>query len=300
MTIPKLALSDNNQIPIIGLGTSLTSGQETIKAVKDAIDVGYRHIDCAYCYGNEKYVGFAINDKITEGVVKREDLFITSKLWNSYHRSELVEYALHKSLTNLGLDYVDLYLMHWPMAETEEDPLIKFGDTFNSDSYDYIDTWKAMEKLKRKGLTKSIGISNFNKQQILRILEVAEILPTINQVERHPYLSQSKLVKFCHSKGIQIVGYCPLATPARYDGVIDYPKLLEEPTLKELSFKYSKSPAQIALKWQIQNGIVVIPKSIHKERILENIDLFNFEITMEDMEIINKLNSNLRILKFVL
>lgn len=267
--------------------------------MKDAIDVGYRHIDCAYQYKNERSVGNAIKSKIAEGTVKRSDLFITSKLWCTFHRAETVEVAIRKSLVDLQLDYLDLYLIHWPMAFKIGEPRGKEEVEFSD--YDYVLTWKAMEAVAKKGLAWSIGLSNFNKLQIERVLERAEILPVVNQVECHPYLTQIETIQFCHSKGIQVVSYCPLASPERMGSNKQLPKLLKEKILNEIAKKYSKSPAQIALRWQIQRGlVVVIPKSVHKNRQKENIEIFDFEMTKDDMNAITALNSNLKVCNFAL
>jgi aldehyde reductase len=185
--------------------------------VKDAIDAGYRHIDSAFAYGNEAEVGAAVRDKIAEGVVEREDMFIVTKLWNTFHRPDLVEPSLRESLKNFGLDYVDLYLIHMPMAHKEGESMFPAdpatGQWFSSD-VDYVETYKAMEELVKKGLTKSIGVSNFNKRQIERVLENCSIPPVTNQVELHPYLSQVKLVNFCQSKGITITAFSQFGSPA--------------------------------------------------------------------------------------
>uniref|UniRef100_A0A1Y1K9I4 NADP-dependent oxidoreductase domain-containing protein n=3 Tax=Photinus pyralis TaxID=7054 RepID=A0A1Y1K9I4_PHOPY len=296
MSAPTLTLNDRNRIPVVGLGTSGVYGDAITQAVKDAIDVGYRHIDCAYAYKNERNVGIAIKAKIADGTVKRSDLFLTSKLWCTFHRAESVEVAIRKSLTDLQLDYLDLYVIHSPMAfkinESQSKENLEFSD------YDYVLTWKAMEAVAKKGLAWSIGLSNFNKRQIERVLERAEILPVVNQVECHPYLTQTEMIQFCHSKGIQVISYCPLVSPERMGSNKHLPKLLNEKILNEIAEKYSKSPAQIALRWQIQRGLVVIPKSVHKNRQRENIGIFDFELTKNDMDAISALNSNLKVFNF--
>lgn len=189
------------------------------QAVKDAIDAGYRHIDSAFAYGNENEVGAAVNAKITEGIIKRQDMFIVTKLWNTFHRPDLVQPSIEQSLKNFQMDYVDLYLMHMPMAHKEgsgslfpSDP--ETGKWIESD-VDYVDTYKAMEELVKKGLTKSIGVSNFNKSQIERLLKNCTIPPVTNQVELHPYLSQHKLVDFCKDNGITVTAFSQFASPAR-------------------------------------------------------------------------------------
>ncbi|XP_018320814.1 aldose reductase isoform X2 [Agrilus planipennis] len=295
--LPGVVLNNGLQIPIFGLGTWKSQPGQVTQAVKDAIDIGYRHIDCAFIYGNENEVGEAISAKIEEGKVKREDLWITSKLWNTFHRPDLVEGALRKSLKNLRVDYLDLYLIHWPMAYKEGNDLVpkdSAGNVIFSD-VDYVDTWKSLEKVHMKGLAKSIGVSNFNKRQIDRILENATVLPVTNQVECHPYLAQKKLGDYCKSKNIVITAYSPLGSPDRPWAKPDDPKLMDDPKLKSIAEKYKKSSPQILLRYQVERGHIVIPKSVSKQRIIENIDIFDFKLTPEDVAYINSFDCNGRI-----
>ncbi|CAH1392221.1 unnamed protein product [Nezara viridula] len=289
--VPVVKFNNNLKFPIIGLGTWKSKPDEVYQAVKDAIDIGYRHFDCAYFYLNEKEVGIAINDKIKEGAVKREELFITTKLWNTDHRKELVVPALKRSLELLNLEYVDLYLVHWPMALKEGfglSPKDENGKTLFGD-VSYIDTWKGMEDCVKLGLAKSIGLSNFNHKQIQKIIDIAEIKPVNNQFECHPYFNQSKLIEFCFKHNITVTAFGPLGLPYRplRPGTTT---LLEDPILKNVSEKYKKSPAQILIKYQIQRNVVVIPKSVTKSRISSNIDIFDFTISPGDMELLNSLN----------
>ncbi|XP_058832562.1 aldo-keto reductase family 1 member B1-like [Topomyia yanbarensis] len=296
---PLVKLNNGRSIPIIGLGTWGSSTLEVTKAVKDAIDAGYRHIDCAHVYQNERQVGDGVNAKINEGVIKREDIFITSKLWNTCHRPELVEDACRATLKRLNLDYIDLYLIHWPMGYREGPELFPKDDDDNEKTaysdVDYVDTWKAMEQLVELGLTKSIGISNFNSKQIERVLAVATIKPVVNQIECHPYLSQTKLSEFCASRDIVITAYSPLGSPNRPWAKPDDPQLMEDPEIVAIGRKYDKTAAQILIRYQIQRGHVVIPKSVCIFRIQSNIDVFDFELTEDEMKHITSFDRNGRL-----
>ncbi|RZC42761.1 Aldo ket red domain containing protein, partial [Asbolus verrucosus] len=299
--VPLIKLNNGITTPALGLGTFQgPPGREAEagQAVKDAIDVGYRHFDCAHFYGNEDIIGDAIRSKIDEGVVKREDLFIVSKLWNTLHRPAMVESALKETLKNLQLDYLDLYLMHWPQGFKEGPEFVptdpETGLCIPSD-IDYVDTWKAMEELQKKGLTRSLGISNFNSKQIERLSKFATIVPVTNQVECHPYLNQAKLRKFCLERGIVLTSYCPLGSPERPWQKPGDPYILNDPKIKEIARKYGKSSAQIMIKYNLQLGNIVIPKSSNKNRLIENISVFDFELNEEDMEYINTFDCNGRI-----
>ncbi|CAH1105232.1 unnamed protein product [Psylliodes chrysocephalus] len=288
--IPTVKFNNGREYPAFGLGTWKSQPGEVAQAVKDAIDIGYRQIDCAWIYGNEKEVGEALKAKFSDGTVKREDLYITSKLWNTFHRPDLVSKALKETLNNLGLEYLDLYLIHWPMAykeEAESFPRREDGTVIFSD-VDYVDSWKEMEKLQQQGLIKSIGLSNFNKRQIERVLAIAKVKPVNLQVECHPYLNQSKLIEFCKSKDIIVTAYSPLGSGDA--------KLLDDPKLKELATKYKKTPAQIILRYQIDRGNIVIPKSVTKSRLQQNFEIFDFSLTKEDVAYIDTFDCNGRIL----
>jgi len=295
--VPSLKLYTGAEMPVVGLGTWKSKPGEVTQAVKDAIDVGYRHIDGAFVYGNEHEVGTGINEKIKEGVVKREDLFVVSKLWNTFHSQELVVPALKNTLSLLGLEYVDLYLIHWPFGFQEGGELFPKNDKdeVQLSQADFVDTWKGMEECVKLGLVKTIGLSNFNSQQIEEILKICTIKPSVNQVECHPYLNQKKLFEFCKSKGIIVTAYSPLGSADRPWAQPNDPKLVEDPKLIELGKKYGKTPAQIILRWLVQRGLIVIPKTVHKERLIENISLFDFTLTDEDMEYIYTFDCNGRV-----
>ncbi|XP_067656995.1 aldo-keto reductase family 1 member B1-like [Haliotis asinina] len=299
--VPVVNFSDGKSMPVFGLGTWKSPKGEVAEAVKAAIDCGYRHIDCAWVYGNEEEVGQAINAKIDDGTVKREDLFITSKLWNTFHRPDLVEPAMKESLERLGLSYVDLYLIHWPVALKEDT-----GEAFPQDAerklllsdVDYLDTWKEMESLVEKGLTRSIGVSNFNSEQIQRLLQMEGLkyAPVTNQIETSPYMANDKLISFCRGKGLVVTAYSPLgsADNPQFKSDPSFRRLFDEPSLEAVAKKYGKSIAQVVLRWGIQRNTVVIPKSVTPSRIQENFQIFDFELTQEDMDVISALNRNFR------
>ncbi|GLV41842.1 Aldo-keto reductase 1B [Carabus blaptoides fortunei] len=298
MAAPTIRMNNGLHIPVFGLGTWQASPGEVGEAVKNAIECGYRHIDCAHFYGNEKEIGQAIREKIEDGTVKRENLFITSKLWNNSHRPDLVIPACKRSLADFGLEYLDLYLVHWPFAYAEETgdllPTDESGKIIGSD-VDYLDTWKEMEHCVKSGLVKSIGMSNFNTEQIDRLLQVATIKPVTNQVEVHPYMNNKKLVAFCKDKDITVTSYFPLGSPSRPWAKPDEPVLLEDPKLREIAKSYNKSIAQIILRYLVDIGTIPVPKSSNKERMRMNIDIFDFELSPEDIKLIDTFNRNFRI-----
>lgn len=293
---PKVRLNDGTEMPVLGLGTWKSKRGEVEQAVRDAIDAGYRHIDCALLYENEEEVGNAIRAKIAEGLVKREDLFITSKLWNNFHKPDLVEGACKLSLSKLGLDYLDLYLIHWPVAFKEGlefVPVDANGKTLFS-TVDYVDTWKAMEKLVEKKLTRSIGVSNFNSVQLKRVLENAKIKPAVNQIECHPYLNQQKLVALCKQHNVLVTAYSPFGSPDRPWADQDEKRVFDDEVIIAIAKKHKKTAGQVVLRYLIQRGTVPIPKSVTKSRIQENINVFDFELTKEDMAAIDGVNKNRR------
>jgi len=298
MDIPNYTMNDGNQIPTVGLGTWKSKPGEVTAAVKAGIEAGYRHIDCALVYGNEAEVGAALKEKLGDGSVKREDLFITSKLWNTKHQPADVRPSLKESLADLGIEYLDLYLIHWPTGFKAGDDKFPKDDAGNIlyDPVDIADTWKAMELLVDEGLVKSIGVSNFNSAQVDRIVKEGRIKPAINQVEIHPYFSNDKLAQHCLKQGVGVTAYSPLGSPDRPWAKAGEPTLIEDPKLKEIADKYGKTPAQIVLRWVLQRGLIVIPKSVTPSRIRENFNILDFQLSEEDMSTVNQFDRDTRLI----
>lgn len=256
------------KMPWLGIGVfKVEEGPELVNAVKYAIKHGYRSIDTAAIYQNEEGVGQAIKEGLTETGLSREDLFVTSKVWNSDLGYESALAAFETSLKKLQLDYLDLYLIHWPVAGK------------------YKDAWRALETLYKEGKVKAIGVSNFQVHHLEDLLKDAEIKPMVNQVEFHPRLTQEEVRTFCKANEIQVEAWSPLAQG----------QLLDHPVLREIANHYNKSIAQVILRWDLQNGVVTIPKSTKEHRIVENADVFDFELSNEHMEQINQLNENHRV-----
>ncbi|XP_070764351.1 aldo-keto reductase family 1 member A1-B [Enoplosus armatus] len=290
-------LNTGRKMPLLGLGTWKSEPGKVKQAVVWALEAGYHHIDCAAIYGNEVEIGEALQETLGPGkALRREDVFITSKLWNNQHHAEDVKPALLKTLKDLKLEYLDLYLIHWPYAFQRGDvPFPKKEDgTLLYDDIDYKVTWAAMEKLVGEGLVRSIGLSNFNSRQIDDILSVASIKPTVLQVESHPYLAQVELLAHCRDRGLVMTAYSPLGSADRFWKDPNEPVLLQDPVIATLAEKYKKSPAQIILRWHTQRGVVTIPKSVTESRIKENIQVFDFTLDAEEMKLISELNKGWR------
>ena len=256
-------LANGVEMPRIGLGVyKMTEPDIALKAITSALDTGYRHIDTASLYANESEVGEAVRNSS----VPREEIFITTKVWNKDQGYDQTLRAFEKSLELLGLEYIDLYLTHWPVKET------------------YVDTYRAIERLYEEKLIRATGVSNHHQHHLEAIAAKANIKPMVNQIECHPRLTQFDLRTYCAEQGIAVTSWSPLARGG----------LLNEPTLLRISSKYGKSPAQVIVRWHLQHDLIVIPKSVTPARIAENIDVFDFELSFEDMKNIDSLNLNER------
>ncbi|WP_106498154.1 aldo/keto reductase [Lentibacillus sp. Marseille-P4043] len=256
-------LNNGKQIPQLGLGVYKVPAEQVYETVKNALELGYRHIDTASFYGNEEGVGKAIKDS----GIPREEIFVTTKVWNDDHGFERAQEAFAKSLNRLGLEYVDLYLIHWPV------PTI------------FPETWKALEKVYKDGAAKAIGVSNFLDHHLQELARTQEVQPAVDQIELHPKLVETRTINYCHEKGIAIESWSPLGR-ATY---------LDDPLLVKLGEKYKKSPAQIIIRWHLQRDFVVIPKSTNSERQRENITVFDFHLDERDMKLLDQMDEGMRV-----
>ncbi|WEK12533.1 MAG: aldo/keto reductase [Candidatus Microbacterium phytovorans] len=267
MTIPDITLNDGHTIPQLGFGVFKVDPAETERIVSDALEAGYRHIDTAAVYRNEEGVGRAI----AASGIPREDLFVTTKLWNSEQGTDTARAALATSLEALGLDYVDLYLIHWPRPDLDR----------------YVASWQTLEGLRDQGLTRSIGVSNFHRPHLERLLAETDTVPAVNQIELHPAFAQRELRAFGDAHGIRTEAWGPLGQ-GKYD-------LFAEKAVQDAAAAHGATPAQVVIRWHLQNGIIVFPKSSTRERIVENVDVFGFELTADEIAAIDALDRGQRV-----
>jgi 2,5-diketo-D-gluconate reductase A len=264
-TVPTITLNNGVEIPQFGFGVYQVKPDETAEAVQAALEVGYRHIDTAEMYGNEQGVG----DGIRKSGVPREEVFVTSKLNNGFHAHDAALKAFDGTLDALQFDYVDLFLVHWPLPTID---------------VDYVETWKAMEEIYRSGRARAIGVSNFNAHHLRRLFSETEVTPAVNQIEVHPYLTQDELRAFDADHEIATEAWSPIAQG----------KVLDDPTIVRVAERHGKTPAQVTLRWHLQRGDIVFPKSVTRSRIEENFDVFDFALSEDDLREITALNRDER------
>lgn len=290
----QLAFRNGDKMPALGLGTWKSKPGEVSAAVRTAIELGYRHLDCAAIYANEAEVGEAITSCIRDGLVTREQLFVTSKLWNDAHAPADVEPALRTSLTKLGLDYLDLYLVHWPVLTRAVE-----GKTtlLSPEEIPLADTWVALEAAAEAGLARHIGVSNFSLPKLRALMASAKLrAPELNQIELHPYLQQRELVGACTELGVLVTAYSPLGSRDRpaMMAQADEPVLLDDPTVAKIARERGCTPAQVLLAWALARGTSVIPKSVNPERLAQNLAAAKVELSEDDMEALASLDRHRR------
>ena len=307
MSIPSLLVRGGDELPVVGLGMWKVPQDACERLVVEAVATGYRHFDCACDYGNERQVGNGLNKAVRNGLCRRDELWVTSKLWNTYHRPEHVTLACKKSLSDLQLDELDLYLIHFPIAQRFVPVDVRYppGWFFDPDApaprmeldrVPIIETWQAMQDLKAKGLVRNIGVSNFGVALLRDLKNSSDDPPVVLQVESHPYLSQEKLLRYCREQGIIYTAFSPLGALSYHAlGMADpTDSLLGRPEIQELAVAHGRTPAQVLLRRAVQRGTAVIPKTTNYQRLRENISVFDFALSDGDMARISRLNRNHR------
>ena len=306
-TIPTHPVGADGEMPVIGLGLWKIDRDQVADAVVEAIRAGYRHLDSACDYGNEKQVGEGIRRAMEEGLCTREELWVTSKLWNTYHHPDHVIMAMDQTLEDLGLDYLDLYLVHFPIALEFVPFETRYPPEWVHDPDDDLpmmkpaavplqDTWRAMETLVDSGLARHIGVCNYGVSLMRDLINYARIAPAVLQIESHPYLTQEKLIRFCAEQDVAVTAFSPLGALSYLElGMAEQAEsVLQKPDVIAIADRLGKTPAQVVLRWGVQRGTSIIPKTSKPERLVENAALFDFELTAADMAAISALNRNQR------
>jgi alcohol dehydrogenase (NADP+) len=293
-------LQSGDKMPALGLGTWKAGKGEVYQTVRDAINVGYTHFDCALIYGNEAEIGEAFNHAFKAGQAKREQLWVTSKLWNDAHKQENILAGITQTLKDLQLEYLDLYLIHWPVA-------LKHGIAFPEKAEDFLSleqvplaqTWKGVIELQKSGLAKNIGVSNFSIKKIQSLIDQTGIIPAVNQVEMHPLLQQPELKKYCDSQGIHLTAYAPLGSAQRPEitNSTDMPGLFSNEILLQIADNKGITVGELLLAWAINRGTSAIPKTVKKERLIQNLAAAAIELSADQMGQIENVNMNYRYVK---
>ncbi|KAI3417553.1 hypothetical protein GPALN_013273 [Globodera pallida] len=298
-TVPSLLLNSGYPMPQVGFGTWMCKPPMVNQIIKSAIRNGYRHLDCAFIYQNQSEIGNALKEMVQAGEIKRDELFITSKVWNTFHSYDAALANVDTILEQLGLDYLDLCLIHWPIGYREGGELLPKDESgqkvFLSD-VDFLETWRALENAVAMGKVRSIGVSNFNSAQIQRVIDTGSIKPCVLQTECHPFFQQKKLRTFCKNNGIHFVASCPLGSSA--DNMFrsaEYPKVFDHPTISNIATLLQKTNAQVVLRFLIQLNVGVVPRSSDSQRQRQNLDIFGFSLNDDQMAQMEALDTGKRI-----
>lgn len=292
-----LKLRNGDQFPVLGLGTWKSEPGEVGEVVKSAIRMGYRHLDCAAIYGNEAEIGQALRELFDQGEITRQELWVTSKLWNDCHHPSHVRAAMEQTLSDLQLDYLDLYLMHWPLAFEHGHRYPENRDTVIPLSEIPLSaTWEAMESLLQEGLCRHLGVANFSLRKLQALIDRGGQRPEVNQIEMHPYLQQPAMLEFCRKEQILLTAYAPLGSAGRPEHLkdSDEPILLDDPQIRRIADRHSATPAQVLLQWGIARGTAVIPKTVRPSRLEENLAALNLQLEEQELHTIGELDRHRR------